>query len=236
VFTLIAAFVRREPLLMAPYVVYSLLTFLLTSYLVPASTLETVETALQLPYLLLAFLMLGDFLARGATLTLLAMQFSEPLLLTWRRWWLRYSFLSLGFCLVYMGASFVVMHAKTYLSVLGLMGVLVAMVAVLSSVVLILFAPLLMFFRGLDVVSSFVATFQLMRRRFGFVFRVGLMNLSLVFLFVFLGAALSPIPIFGMTLSYLFQAFGQMAALIYTFIAIGQVEWRADFYNGSKLT
>lgn len=227
IFALVVSLLRREPMLVVPYVVYSLLTFLLTTYFVPVASVVTMATVFQLPLLLLVFLILGDFLARGITITLIAMQFSTPERRPWRQWWLHYSILSIGFGLLYIGVSVVAMRGHGHLAAIGVFGAIAAMLAVFLSVILILFAPFLMFFRGIAAWTSIVATFGVIRYRLNVVFRVLLMNVAIVFLFVFLGAAVSQLPLIGVTLGYLFQALGQMTALVYSFIVIGSSEWKS---------
>lgn len=225
--SLVVSLVRREPMLVVPYVVYSLLTFLLTTYLVPVASVVTMETAFQLPWHVLLFLILGDFLARGATITLIAIQFSSPALRPWRQWWRDYSILSLCFGVVYMGIGVLAMTGSGHLAALGVLGAIVAMLAVFTSVILILFAPFLMFFRGINAWASIKATFGVIRYRLALVSRVFLMNLVIVFFFVFLGATVSQMPLIGITLGHLFQALGQMVALVYSFVVIGSSEWKS---------
>ncbi len=227
VFSLIASLIRREPLLVVPYAVYSLLTFLLTTYLVPQAAAETVQHAFQLPYILLLFLIVGDFLARGVTLVLVATQFSQRTTRPWGQWWQSYAVLSFVFCVLYLLMGVWALGPKNGMSSLHALLLMLAVIAALLSVVLILFAPFLMFFRGVGALSAVRATAVLLRYRTGLVFRIVVMNMSLVFVFVFLGMMMAQLPVLGATLSYLFQALGQIVALIYSFIVIGTSEWKS---------
>jgi len=224
---LTVALVRREPMVVVPYIVYSLLTFLATTYLVPTPPVVTMATAFQLPWMLLAMLIFGDFLARGVTITLIATQFASAEFGSWRQWWRDYTILSLVFGLLYMGVGLLAMGGEGRMETLGVVGAVGLIVTVFVSVILILFSPFLMYFRGVGMLSSVMGTFGVIRYRLSLVFRVFLMNLAIVFLFVFFGAMVSPLPLIGVTLGYLFQALGQMVALIYSFVLIGSSEWKS---------
>jgi hypothetical protein len=225
VFSLIKTIIWRDPIVMVPYAVYALLTFLITTHFgpdVPASA--TAKTMSQLPTLMLFGLILGDFLARGVTLMGVSAQFKKPSKQPWIQWWRDYLVLSLGFCGVYLGVGSVVSGDAERLSSLGIAGAMVALLGVCLSLVVVLIAPLLMFFRGWGLVAAVQGSFRLLRQRSGFVLRLVLMTLSFVFFFILLGTIMGQIPVIGMTMSYLFQSLGQTVALIYSFVILGEAE------------
>ncbi len=235
IFSLISAIIRRDPMVVVPYAIYSLLTFLITTHLgpeIPASA--TVKTMSQMPQFMLFGLIFGDFLARGMTLFLVSAQFTKPSTRSWVLWWRGYLALSLVFCAVYLGVGSMLWGASPRLASLGVMGAIGALAGVCLSLVVILIAPLLMFFRGWDLLSAVRGSFGMLRRRLGLVVRLVLMTVSLILFFVLLATVMSQIPVVGMTLSYLFQALGQSVALIYSFVIIGEAESARGVWIGEE--
>lgn len=234
VFSLIAKIIRQDPIVVAPYAAYALLTYLLTAHFGAVFPTAPVKAGTPVPYLMLTVLILGDFLARGMTLSLVSTQFKNPSKQSWSQWWGGYFALSLAFFLVYLGLASVFWAGPPRLASLGILGMGAVLILGCLSIVLILVAPLLMFFRGVGIFSAVYGTLGLLRRRPALVIRVVLMTISLLFFFAILGMTMAGLPVLGMTLSYLLQALGQTVALVYTFVVLGDAELSRGVWIGPQ--
>lgn len=234
VFSVIYNVLRREPLLLVPYVVYSLLGLIATQYLGPKA-LMTASPMAQMPYRLLLFLFAGESIARGVSVLMVASQFATLSRSIVLRWTVQYVMMSVVLSGFY--AVLTVLVPKVHASLSPVLLALVLggfFVLAMFSVVCILFAPLVLFFRGTHALFALAESVRLMWRRPLLVTRVVFVTLSIVFFFLMLGGMFASIPVIGLTLLYLCQAFGYIVGLIYGFLVVGESEWKQGLVFSDK--